>query len=266
MNINQVVYVNLESRTDRKKNILRTLAESRVPEEIIRSHIATDANDHETFEGLCRAAIADGYGDRFEPYLENPPYLDELYWWVGIGDIACVWTKLRLFSELRESSQSTLILEDDCVLLKSFNEIQSLVSSVEADIVQLDYVVREGVATHQSARETSELVTGFAGLGEYALVVNNRGAQVLYDLLLHKVPGDSFHLDQKIGDMAASIGEDSKIYAAAEQKWVTRRKTKDSDRINADITNWQQFPNIFLEDGITGAESRKGFIEAYTNS
>ena len=256
MQITKVVYVNLQSRGDRLNNILASLETSGVPNEVIAQHLATNASDYRTFDELCGAAIADGYGDRFKPYFVTPPYLDADYWWVGIGDLACVWTKLRLYNRLRGEENTTLIVEDDCVLQRSFDDIQASIANLDADIVQLGYTSQGA-----SLMPAAAFQDGFGGLGEYALILTAAGAQVLYDLLLYKSPDESFHLDELVKDKAQDF--ERVVSVTDPSAWVTRRPEKDSDRINATIADWQANADVYLADGVAGAAERNAFIAEY---
>lgn len=255
MKIDAVVYVNLPSRIDRKQHIRSQLEQKGVESALIRQHIATDGAAYDTCQALCEDAVAQGYGDRFEPYIENPPYLNPSFWWVGIGDLACVLTKLRLYDEIRVSDETVLIVEDDCVLEKSFDEIQNLLADVDADIVQLGYVTDEPISD-----VSDELTDGFGGLGEYALVITPVGAEFLFNLMLHKTDDEPFHLDELVtshqfAERVCSVRDPN--------AWITRRPGADSNRIASTIDNWQENADVFFADDVPGAQERREFADNY---
>lgn len=152
-----------------------------------------------------------------------------------------------------------LVVEDDCLLKKSFADFEALVADVEANIVQLDYALdalRESVVS-----EVSEaLINGFGGRGEYALITNAAGAELLYGYLIHKAPEDAFHLDQKLYEIETPPDA---VYAVKDPDWVTRRAHQDSDRIEANIANWEKHADVFLAEGVPAAAWRKRFIGDY---
>ena len=257
MKIDEVVFVNLESRRDRKQNIQEQLRDNGVPSDIIRPHVSTDAAAYESFEALCQQASLRGYPERFDPHIETPPYLTERRWWVGIGDIACVWTKLRLYDALRKSDSTTLIVEDDCLLQKSFDEIQALIAGIDPDIIQLGF---NRHASLEAELHPQALTNGFGGTGEYALVLNPEGAEFLFNLMLHKEEDEPFHLDELV---STHQFQERVCSVTDPHAWITRREDDDSNRIKSTVRDWQRNPDVYLADDIPGANQRKRFCEHY---
>ena len=101
MNIESVNIINLDRRTDLKDKQRKTWMTLGYTDDQIIFHKAKDGLDYKSKTALAADAVKDGF-DWFSRVYELPPDF-----WIGIGELACMWSISRLLRHIAGLGKDT---------------------------------------------------------------------------------------------------------------------------------------------------------------
>lgn len=114
--IDQILYVNLDRRSDRNEWFLNEIKKTKVPMDIVERVPAKDWQDYPDNVSLLKAMQADGYA------LNIP---DEAATMGRRGFYAWQWTQCACLRRVVRENRTTLLMQDDAVLNMEWSELQA---------------------------------------------------------------------------------------------------------------------------------------------
>ena len=117
--IEQILYMNLDRRTDRNEWFLESMEKAGVPMELVERIPAKDWKDYDSVEDTVKEMQKDGFA------------LELKYFWKADmrGHVAHVWTNSIVFRRIIEDDKITLVLHDDCSV-KSWDELNIMLDTL----------------------------------------------------------------------------------------------------------------------------------------
>ena len=130
--IEQIIYINLDRRTDRKEWFVRRLEESNVPMDIVTRYPGHDWRDYPSCRHLLDAIQSDGYARFVKAKYAEPRFR---------GLWACNWSYCNVLKEIIESGKVTMVLQDDVHLNVAWTELLDKVNQITSHLwsIQLRY-------------------------------------------------------------------------------------------------------------------------------
>ena len=236
--IEQILYINLDSRPDRNEEFCRVMESLNGAIPIMTRFSAHDGRNYDSRNAVIDAAVADGF-EFFKQY-RLPKYL-----WGGRGSLAYIWSYVTCLRRCVTSEQTTLILFDDRPLGQSISEVNKVLQTIAKRasdpfrVLQLNWFNPFNLEQHVSEKPTlpylKDYCFGFSGHGDQRNIYSPDGAQWLLDAIAVYPLG----LEELTGFYSMSPYSLSGIYSYCHQHpnpWVTYIDIEDDvqDRIEID--------------------------------
>lgn len=181
--IEQILYINLDSRPDRNEKFCEVMASingGSIP--IMQRFRAHYGRDYESSESLIKAGAADGFR-----FFDQP-------WFVGgRGNLAYIWSYLSCLRMCVDSGKVTLILFDDRPLGQPISKANEVLQEIESHekhpfrILQLNWFNSLDRSQPVSHREPllylEDYCLGFSGHGDQRNIYSPEGAQWMIDAM-----------------------------------------------------------------------------------
>lgn len=184
-------FVNRRSRPDRRYLWTGAMASQGVkPDEIVR-HLAMDIDDYKTPEEVCEAAREE-FPEYFTFHLYNPQRH------IGFGHLVISWSIMRMWREIASGTEIAGAWIDDYALRVPHAKLRELAESVQPDILQLAWHLRDDVflrndydlpVSYQAPAHLSRharfpaLWQGTRGCAEWCMLLSPRGARLLLEFI-----------------------------------------------------------------------------------
>ena len=177
--IDRVIVINLPFRTDRRALQCGHLETIGVPQDAVEFYPAIYGKDYESVRAVQEAADADGFHGLGRD-LGNSPEEQNVY--------AYNWTYSKIMRSIMESSSCAVIMIDDMMLSVTFDQLVASVEDIHRNAAPF-YMLQIGWKTLWSneypKREyvSGMVARGIKGHGEYAMVYNAEGAEIMLNLI-----------------------------------------------------------------------------------
>ena len=143
MQIEQIYYINLDRRPDRKAYFLTNMESAGVPMELVKRMPAKDWRDYDSVKDTLNQMYRE---DGFAPWL-----VDKRAFWHEDrrsdecrGETAYAWTMCKILKNICQNGKNTLVMHDD-VSLHSWSDLTSCLDTIHLDgvihAVQLNYTL-----------------------------------------------------------------------------------------------------------------------------
>ena len=176
--IEQILYMNLDRRPDRKEWFLKEAESAGIPMEIIERVPSKDWKDYIDCEALLEAMQADGFAlgvgkSDAKPMLQ--------------GTWACSWTYCVCLKKIIASRKKTLLIQDDMIINMSFKDflkhLECFSSLQDLWAIQLDSVDVPELRPNIGIPYNQDWMYGIRGCSDRAVIYTHWGAMRMLGLI-----------------------------------------------------------------------------------
>ena len=180
--IEQILYINLDSRPDRKEEFCRVMESINGPLPIMKRFQAHDGRDYENRDAIVEAASADGFR-----------FFDQSWFGGKRGSLAYIWSYFTCLRMCVTSKKTTLILFDDRPLGLPVSKVNEILQKIDENekhpfrILQLNWFnpldLDQSVSNRVPLSYLEDYCSGFSGHGDQRNIYSPEGAQWMLDAM-----------------------------------------------------------------------------------
>ena len=180
--IEQVLYINLDSRPDRDKEFCKVMESINGPLPIMNRFRAHDGRDYESRDAIVEAASADGFR-----------FFDQSWFGGKRGSLAYIWSYFACLRMCVTSQKMTLILFDDRPLGQPVSKVNEILQKIDENekhpfrVLQLNWFnpldLDQSVSHREPLSYFEDYCSGFAGYGDQRNIYSPEGAQWMLDAM-----------------------------------------------------------------------------------